>query len=91
MDLPTFLSRLRETPRTWRLDENGMVRSACLCPIDVVAGENGAWKHFEPLGLSEGNAIEIIGAADNDEDCDPTLRAALLEACSLPNNGAENG
>lgn len=96
MSLDEFFEELKKTPREWRINETGCVRSEDgACPVCAVLNRtNGKivsffnWYRAVEAGLmSQEDAKSIARAADNswfkDDPCDPALRARLLECCGL--------
>lgn len=90
MTLDQFFEKL---PRDgWRLDlDEGpayIVREGAelTCPICYIAGRQG-WSAVheaaDAIGLNYIDRVEIIRAADGRKNCDPALRARLLEHCGL--------
>lgn len=101
MTLEEFYAKLAQTPRDWQLTHRGRVRMATYmddksdcycyhCPISAVTrnlDDFGAPNiAAETLGLSSGDALAIIAAADRetrDSHYDRRVRARILEACGL--------
>lgn len=83
-----FLEALGKTPRTWRIEGRAVRNGNCCCPIEAVfdVPANTIWspsRAHERFGLSHGQALSIMHAADGDDDHDKALRARLLTACGL--------
>jgi hypothetical protein len=85
MNYETFLAKLRETPRDWETDFDGVIRRERCCPITSLNGRPAiSWRSVATkLGLSEVLAEKIVEAADCDADHDPLIRRDLLAACGL--------
>ncbi len=91
MTLRTFLARLRQTPRRWRLRRyDGRIRygrtGEVQCPLTYLAKVRGTVETYEAavhLGLPWRDAIAIVRAVDNCNGHDPALRRALLRATGL--------
>jgi hypothetical protein len=74
-ELAAFLEALEQTPRDWRLLENGALRNSQKgCPYAVVPDPT---RWFD-------SRYEIWDAADNAPGHNPELRRALLLACASP-------
>lgn len=78
MNYAEFLQRLEATPRDWHMTQSGRIRrgpNACVCPLDAC--------FVAITGLSRGEELLIIRAADNCGSFDSQVRADLLRACGL--------
>lgn len=96
MNIKAFLSRLRKTPRNWRVTPGGTIRlrvgegpySTNCCPITAVGprprGSMYYREHATDLGLSNADMLAIMHAADEPKTKNPRLRNRLLAACDLP-------
>lgn len=71
MTIPEFLKAFADKVRVERptvdLIQKNMIRlNASMCPIEYVAGVDGAWAEAGPkLGLSEIDVTKIVNAVDN--------------------------
>jgi len=87
MTYDDFLASLRQTPRDWTVDEYGYLRrphgdGLWQCPVSALAHKESCCfrSAADAIALDATAAVLIAGAADNDKDCDPQIRADLLAA-----------
>lgn len=92
-----FLTALRKTNRTWRLNEDGVLRCGCHCPVTKVAinagadpslvfGRNDHVAAARYLGLRHATSLRIVFNSDNDTGlkiADKATRRQLLRACGV--------
>lgn len=101
MELPEFLERIRKTtPRDWFVTvdrrirrESQISRHEVECPISSLRCEPSLRYRVvrDVLGIERTLANKIVNAADGEDDCDPELRAKILEACGLAGRGEKGG
>lgn len=84
MDLEGFCLALSKTSG-WELAPSGAIRNGKHCPLSYLGGGNPCAITIpkDALGIGYPLALDIVDAADNWRDHDPSVRHKLLESTGL--------